>query len=434
MSNAPEQADVTVIGGGISGLSASIHLAQAGLRVICIEPQGISQPVGESLDWSAPALLEALGLPMENLIAAGIATYKRHVTLRLGDGSTQHYIPSDWLGRPPFNIELRTLHVDRLRLDAELRAIATREGVAMVCDKVVAVERSGQTLLAAKTASGARFSSTWFVDASGAGTSLLAREFRLPAHEYGPRKVAMWAYFQVPEPSEGTTIYATGGKPSYMDWIWEIPIRPGIISVGCVAAGDTVKAQRRSGLTVEGIFRAHLHRFPRFSPLLRNAPCLSVHVTSFHCRVHEGVAGQNWIVVGEAASVVDPMTSNGVTAALRHAAEAAALIVRYRRRGRIPSLAASMYSRRILNVGRFFNSGIEHVIYDWPIRNRIGVLTAGDVYTIPAWVMNTVYARLRPRGAGSTLLYCSVLGFLRAAVALYRRLCRHVAPAPEPAG
>jgi flavin-dependent dehydrogenase len=61
--------DVTVIGGGLAGKAASLQLARAGLGVTCIEPQGtIRQPIGESLDWSAPELLSALGLPMNDLI------------------------------------------------------------------------------------------------------------------------------------------------------------------------------------------------------------------------------------------------------------------------------------------------------------------------------------------------------------------------------
>ena len=67
--------------------------------------------------------------------------------------------------------------------------------------------------------------------------------------------------------------------------------------------------------------------------------------------------------------MVDPMTSNGVTAALRHAAEASSLIIQYRNRKRIPRLPAAMYGQRVLSLGRFFNSTIENVLYDWPIRN-----------------------------------------------------------------
>ena len=65
MQDETDQVDVTVIGSGIAGMAASIHLAEAGLRVLCIEADPVdSDPVGESLDWSAPDLLKALGLPM----------------------------------------------------------------------------------------------------------------------------------------------------------------------------------------------------------------------------------------------------------------------------------------------------------------------------------------------------------------------------------
>ena len=68
----PDQYDVTLIGDGLAGMASSIHLAKAGLKVLCIEGETASgDEVGESLDWSAPALLEALGLPMEMLIGGG---------------------------------------------------------------------------------------------------------------------------------------------------------------------------------------------------------------------------------------------------------------------------------------------------------------------------------------------------------------------------
>ena len=53
--------DVTVIGGGLAGKASSLQLARAGLSVICLEPEeSVRQPVGESLDWSAPELLLSL--------------------------------------------------------------------------------------------------------------------------------------------------------------------------------------------------------------------------------------------------------------------------------------------------------------------------------------------------------------------------------------
>ena len=98
---------------------------------------------------------------------------------------------------------------------------------------------------------------------------------------------------------------------------------------------------------MEDLFRQQIMKFPRFEPLLEQGALGEVNVTSFQCRVYTESAGPNWLIAGEAASLVDPMTSNGVTAALRHAAEAAALILKFRTRGELPLRARKAYSSRI---------------------------------------------------------------------------------------
>jgi hypothetical protein len=131
--------------------------------------------------------------------------------------------------------------------------------------------------------------------------------------------------------------------------------------------------------------------------------------------------------------MVDPITANGVTAALRHAAEASRLILKYRNAGRLPWHVRLTYSSRILQVAKFFNSGIEKVVYDTPVRNRIGVRTAGTVYTSPAWSMNVVYARLGPQGILSTSLLNLFLGLFRASAWIFHFLCKRLPQAAEAA-
>jgi menaquinone-9 beta-reductase len=432
--NSVAGSDVTVIGGGLAGMAACIHLTRAGLRVLCVDAGGIeNDAVGESLDWSAPGLLAELGLTMNRLIEERIATYKRHVTLKLGDGCDQSYIPGEWLGRPPFNVELRTLHVDRIQLNRLLRKIVLSCGVAFLEDRVVAVETNDKRVIAVSTQLGKTISSPWFIDASGCASSLFARAFHLPVYETGPRKVAIWGYFPVTAPVEGTTLYADGVKPPYMEWVWEIPINPNTISVGYVATGETIKSGRQHGETVEDILREKLGRFPRFESLLQAVPAIAPSVTSFVCRMHGRVAGPNWLIAGEAAAMVDPMTANGVTAALRHAAEASRLLIESRHRQRIPWIGAAMYSRRIFDLALFFNYGIERVIYESPIRNRIGILRAGDVYTVPAWSLNSIYSRFRPRGVLKTLLFCSLLNLSRLGTFLFYSFCKWQQPSRQAA-
>ncbi len=417
--------DVTVIGGGLGGKAASIHLAKAGFKVTCIEPAAsVGQSVGESLDWSAPDLLCALGLPMEQLVRSQMATWKRHVTVKMRNGCSAHYVPSAWLGKKPFRIELRTLHVDRLKLDQELLNLTLAQGVKLVHDKVVEVERDGNRVCAVVTASGSRFVSRWFIDASGLGSSLFERTFQLPAVNSGPPKAALWKYFPVDDVVEGTTIYVDASASDYLEWVWEIPIQTTVVSVGYVLTGTAMKANRAKGLTVAEIFQRQLMKFPRFERLLATESSEKLNVTSFRCRAHLKAAGPNWTMVGEAASMVDPITSNGVTAALRHAAETAAMIQKFDSRGAFPWHAQALYSSRILSLAKFFNGGIEKIVYEPPVRNRISLARSGKVYTGPAWSMNVVYARLKPRGLLSTAFLGLLLGIFRASAWAYYQLCK----------
>jgi menaquinone-9 beta-reductase len=424
--------DVTVIGGGLSGKAACLHLAKAGLSVTCIQPaENDRAPVGESLDWSAPDLLGALGLPMDDLVNARMATWKRHVTVKSRDGSSVSYVPNPWLAGAPLHLELRTLHLDRQRLDDELLKMTSDRGVTIVRDTVVRVEANGKNISSVRTAGGQRFSSPWFIDASGFAACLLAREFDLPAIQRGPAKVAIWTYFAVPDLIEGTTLYVESRPAEYLDWIWEIPISPNVVSVGYATTGAAIKAKREHGAAVEDIFLHQLMKFPRFEPLVQAGALNPPNVTSFRSRVHVGTAGPNWLIAGEAASMVDPMTANGVTAALRHAAEASDLILKYRKRGHLPLHARISYGMRIFQMAQFFNSGIEKIVYEPPIRNRIGILRSGRIYTPPAWTMNLLYARFRPEGMISTFLFGLFLGFLRACAWAFYQLCKRMMPAAE---
>ncbi len=425
-SQAPITAsDAIVIGGGLAGKAASLHLARAGLSVTCVEPADVTrQAVGESLDWSAPDLLKALGLPMEQLVSRRIATWKRHVTLQLRDGRSQQYMPSAWLAHAPFRVELRTLHVDRQRQDEELSNMARAEGITVIGDKVVGVEREADKILSVKTAGGLTFGAKWFIDSSGFAAPVLAREFKLRAIEFGPPKVALWKYFRVRQTVEGTTLYIDPVPSEYLDWVWEIPINSDTLSVGYVTTGAAIKVKREQGVSADEIFQEQLKKYGHFAPMLTAGPIGPLNVTAFRCRAYAGVAGPNWFIAGEAASMVDPITANGVTAALRHATEAASLILKFRKRGEVPILSRALYSSRILQFAKFLNAGIEGIVYEPSVRNRIGLRQAGIVYTSPAWTMNLVYARLRPRAMISTFLFNSVISFIRWSAEAFSQFCR----------
>lgn len=400
------ETDAVVIGGGLSGTAAAIHLVRSGFRVLCIEQrEEIFNIVGESLDWSAPDLFANLGLPMEELVSTQAATWKRHITVARTDGDKKEFLPGAWLAESPWNVEVRTLHLDRDRTDARLRKAAQRLGITTlherVADFAVLDEENPRTrrILGLRTVQGTFVRASWFVDASGSDSSLLGKRFALKSVAFGPRKVAIWSHVPAEKWVEGTTLYMVPSPGEYMEWLWEIPIRPGVSSVGYIAPGSSVKAQRASGMRTEDILLRRCASFPRLREMMNHGSTHPATTTSFLCRTYEGVCGTNWIIIGEAASQSDPITGNGVTAALRHAEEAAALIRRYRQRGTIPLRARRLYNRRVSSVGVYFNSLIEKLFYQPTVRDRVGLFGTARIYTVPAWLMNLIYTRMRPAGS-----------------------------------
>ena len=423
--NAELHADAVVIGGGLAGQAASIHLARGGLQVLCLEArESFPQIVGESLDWSAPQLFADLGLTMDELVATGAATFKRHITVIAPDGSREEFLPGAWLAQHPWNVEVRTLHLDRHEVHERLKQSVAAHEIPTLHERAVEFEVRDRRILSVVTSEGRCIRASWFIDASGAAASVLGREFSLPSVAYGPRKVSLWAHFPTKDWVEGTTLYMLSPGGEYMDWMWEIPIHPGVSSIGYVAPGSTVKIQRGNGLTNADVLAGQMQKFTRLGSLAKENPPQRVAVTSFHCRTYRGVCGPNWVIIGEAASQSDPITGNGVTAALRHAAESATLVCKYRERSSIPPLARIAYNMRVLGVGRYFNSLIEKLFYETHLRARLGLFGIARAYTVPAWLANLVYSRVRPKRLLGTVLFCSALLALRATVWAASRLSR----------
>jgi flavin-dependent dehydrogenase len=351
---------------------------------------------------------------MEELVSSGAATFKRHITVTAPDGSPREYLPGAWLAEGPWNVEIRTLHLDRLQVHNRLQQSACNHGVVMLHERAVGFEIRDRRISTVETSGGHCIRASWVIDASGAAASVLGKEFGLPLAAYGPRKVALWAHFPTEDWVEGTTLYMLSPTGEYMEWIWEIPVRPGVSSIGYIAPGSKVKLQRAHGLKNPDLLLKQMRKFARLSTLAKDAPPERVAVTSFLCRTYMGVCGPNWIIIGEAASQSDPITGNGVTAALRHAEEASALICRYRYRESFPVLARTACNLRVSSVGRYFNSLIEKLFYQSPLRARLGLFGTARAYTVPAWLTNLLYSRLRPRRFLGTVIFCSALVTIRA--------------------
>ncbi|MEO8083805.1 MAG: NAD(P)/FAD-dependent oxidoreductase [Ardenticatenales bacterium] len=406
------QHDVAIIGGGIAALSAAIFLRRAGLNVACVE--SVPYPhhrVGESLDWSSPWLLEQLGVAPDGLIDDGVATPKHHIVVNEIGRAAWQARPWPFLTLRPMRFATSTLHVDRTALDQRLYERACALGTTFIWERATEVDVDGDRVTAVTTASGRRITARWYIDATGT-VGLFGKTLAVPRTYYGEPKVALWTYFDTPPSTLGTTFFVDNAN-RYLHWVWDIPISPVRASVGLVLTAEAMKSRRHGGASVRDILRTELGRFERFDALLRDQPDAEVVATSFQPYVSRRSCGANWLMVGEAASMPDPLTGNGVTSAMRHARYAAAVIAKAGAEAAIPARQRRRYEAHVRRLGHAFNRSIERAVYQPEIRWGLGLLPATMVYTVFGFFSNALYARFDPQGPIGMAAFGVLFGLVR---------------------
>ena len=433
------QPTVAIAGAGLGGLAAAIFLRRAGLEVVCIEAEPFPHArVGESLDWSSPALLEALGLPRDQIIQQHAGTYKRNIRVNSLGRRPFFGKPRPWFTSKPLQFEITTLHVDRPQMDQRLFEIARDLGTRFIWERIAAVETNGRRVAALTTSANRRVEASWFIDGSGQAT-LFSKAFSIPKTEYGRRKICLWTYFDDPMSNEGTTFYGDN-RDDYLAWIWEIPITETTVSIGLVMSAEQLKQRRVDAQPARQLLHEALARHPRFTKLLADQPIQSVRTCSYRSYVCRRVCGPNWFAVGEAASLPDPLTANGVTAAFRHGRDAAGLIGESSRRGSLSRSRQHRYSAKTRGMGQVFNHSIERSAYESAMRWGLGEKGAEQIYTIFSYLINALYSRLQPQGRVGTRSFGFLLFLVHVWMETWSLIARfmlrvrgfHQVPAEEP--
>ncbi len=416
---------VAVAGAGLGGMAAAIFLRQAGIEVTCVEPDPFPHArVGESLDWSAPWLMKAMGISRDKLVKDGQAIYKRKIRLQPINAPDFDGGPMDWLARWPLKFEITTIHADRAEMDQRLYEQACKLGVNFIWDRVKTVKTDGDRVTALETAKHGTVKAKWFIDASG-GSRLFARAFNIPHKDYGKRKVCTWTYFNTTTHYDGTTFYGDA-LADYLSWVWEIPINANTISVGWVISAEEFEQRRHAGETAGQALREELSRYPRFASLLAEQADTPIRTTSYRCYVNERVCGPNWVMAGEAASLPDPLTGNGVTAAFRHAHDATRYMIPSFQRGSFTPLQMRTYENNVRNMGDLFNYGMEVASYQPIWRRALGAINALQVYTAFGYLINALYNKYQPRNPVPAALFSLVFVFFKVWFVVWTVICRFI--------
>ncbi len=352
--------ETIVVGGGPAGSACATFLAQRGHRVLLLEKEPeMGFKVGESL---LPALWEywnKLGVT-EKIEAAGFPI-KRGVWFKTAPGA-DYLLRTDEF--PEYFIRPYTFHVDRATYDRLLLENAREKGVEVLMGAAVSealFDGGRATGVAFETAPGERRTARCkvLVDATGRSTLLSSRLSRRYSHPK-LRKAAFYTHFDGAgrrlneDGSTLTDIHATEGG-----WLWCIPLRGDLTSIGAVLDGDFVKA---SGRSPEDLFAAAVQADPEIAAWTAGArQTMQLHRIPSISYLNDDFTGDGFLMIGDASLFIDPIFSAGVTIAMRGAEFAADAISEALRSGDSSAAAFKKYEQKI----RVPISKITRMIVNW---------------------------------------------------------------------
>lgn len=323
--------DVAIIGGAFSGASAGLLLKRKHpeLRVVILEKAAeFDRKVGESTTEVSSCFLTRV---------LGLANYLGH-----------HQLAKQglrlWFARTPaepfeecveigarYNSRLSGFQVDRATLDEHV----LQQAVAAGCElwrpaKLATLELGGVGKNRLEVSCGGEMRTVeaqWVIDASGRAATIARRRktFR-PLTEHPIN--ALWARFTGVKDWDGHALrekfpawaeavrtargWATNHLMGLGWWCWIIPLKGGDVSIGLVY--DTRLFKPPAGATIGERLRTHFLEHPVGRELLDEAKVVEGDQRAYSQLpyVSDEVAGDGWVLAGDAAGFIDPFYSPGL--------------------------------------------------------------------------------------------------------------------------
>ena len=372
-SPAPLDAEVIVVGGGPAGSATAIALAEAGHAVVLLDKASFPRhkACSEYINPGGVQLLAQLGV-RESVLAAGA---HRMAAMRVHAPNRQRFA-ADFARAEPgqFALGLSRYRLDQILLERVRAAGVTVREQAHVRELVRADGRvSGVVATIAGTRETLR--AAVVVGADG-HHSVVRRALGLEVAPPWPRKTGLVAHYR------GVTGLDQFGEMHIGDgfYVGLAPLEDGLTNVAVVATTRAVTA--RPG-PIDAFFTTALHSLPAVAPKLAGAARVGgIRGVGEMARRARQPAGDGYLLVGDAASFLDPFTGDGIHEALRAAALAAPVISAALRAGDTSAAALAPYRlarRRALTAKHGVTWIVQGFINAPPLMNYVtGRLAARD--------------------------------------------------------
>ena len=321
--------DVVVIGGGPAGSTVAALVAREGHRVLLVDRETFPRfRIGESLMPATYWTFERLGV-LDRLMSSN---FPRKASVQFFSGSGRSSVPF-YFSEVEKGDSALTWQVDRAEFDELLLDNARESGVETllgvnVRDVILEDGRAVGVQVELPDGDRRKIDARVVVDASGQ-SSILARKFDLRTIDPKLHHSSVYARYEGAVRDEGidegaTLIFWTAEHKS---WFWFIPLPGDLVSVGVV--GPVEYLIRGRGADPQAVLDEELDLCSALQERLKPARRLEeARVIRDFSYISKRIAGDGWVLAGDAFGFLDPVYSTGVFFALTSGELAADSILR----------------------------------------------------------------------------------------------------------